>query len=137
MGAAEIPHHVFFGVAAFLVRDDNATLRIEHGEPARHRFVIGEMAIAVQLSPAGEATLDIIERKRPLHVPRDLHALPRAQVAVNLAARLAQFSFDRFHFRTKIDIVLARMSLQLLQTPFQFEDRFFKIERLQVHRANR
>jgi hypothetical protein len=29
------------------------------------------------------------------------------------------------------------MRLQILQAPFQFEDRFFKIERLQFHRANR
>jgi len=38
-----------------------------------------------------------------------------------------KLGFDRFHFRVKIDIVLARMRLQLLQTPFQFEDRLFKM----------
>src|SRR5438552_2390741 len=58
-------------------------------------------------------------------------------IPVNLAARVAQLGLDRFYFRTKIDIVLARMRLQLLQTPFQFEDRLFKIERLKVHCANR
>src|SRR3981081_1396404 len=111
--------------------NDDAPLRIKHRKSARHRFVVGEMSVAVQLSPTSETTLDIIERKRPLHMPRDLNALPRAQVAVNLAPGVAQFGFDSFHFRIKIDIMLARMRLQLLQAPFQFEDRLFKIERLQ------
>src|SRR5207253_9621932 len=104
---------------------------------ARHRIVAGETPVAARSGPAGETPLDIIERERPLHMPRALDALPRAQIPVNLAARVAQLGLDRFYFRTKIDIVLARMRLQLLQTPFQFEDRLFKIERLKVHCANR
>ena len=98
MAATEIAHHIFFRVAPFLMRDDNAALRTEQGEPARHRFVVGEVTIAVQLDPTGETSFDVIERKRPLHVPRDLHPLPRAQVAVNLTPSLADFRLDGFDF---------------------------------------
>src|SRR5437763_14673839 len=100
MRSTRIAHHIFFSVAAFLVRDDDATPRIEHGKSARHRFVIGEKPIAVQLGPTSETTLYIIKRERPLHMPRDLAALPRPQVAINLTTRVAQLGLDRFHFRT-------------------------------------
>src|SRR5260370_12773377 len=90
--------HVFLGVAAFLVGDDDTALGIEHGKSARHRFVVGEMTVAVQFRPTGETALDIIERERPLHVPRNLDALPRAQISVNLAARVPQLGPHPFYF---------------------------------------
>src|SRR5207244_7413101 len=37
MGATEIAHHVFLGVAAFLLSNDDTALRIEHGKSAPHR----------------------------------------------------------------------------------------------------
>src|SRR5437763_13727966 len=113
------------------MRDDNTMRGIEHGESARHRLVIRETPVSMKFGPPGETSLDVIERERPLHVTGDLHALPRAKTAVNFAARVAQLRFDRLHFGIKIDIVLARMRLQILKAPFQFEDRFFEIERLQ------
>ena len=130
MGATKIAHHIFFGVASFLMRDDNAALRIEQRESARHRFVIRETPVAVQFGPAGKTAFDVIERERPLHMSRGLHALPCGQVSVNFATGIAEFGFDSFDLGIKIDIVLARMFLQVLQPSLQFEDRFFEIERL-------
>ena len=67
-------------------------------------------------------------------MPRDLYTLPGRQVAVNLAARVAQLRLNRRHGRIKVDIMLIGMRLQILQPPFQVEDRLFKVERLDVHR---
>ena len=109
MGAAEIALHIFFRVAAFLMRDDDAAMRTKFGQTARHRFVVAEDAVAMQLHPFGETARDIIERERALHVPRDLHALPRRQVLVDFATRFANLVFHRLDFRIEIEIVLVGM----------------------------
>jgi len=70
-------------------------------------------------------------------MPRDLDTLPGSQVAVNLAASLAELCLNCPDRRIKIDIVFVGMSLLILQTPLQFKDRFFEIERLQFHRMTK
>ena len=87
----------------------------------------------MQLDPFGEAARDVIERKRPLHMPRDLHPLPGGQVLVNLAARFADFQLHRFHFRVEIDVVLVGVRFEFLEPALQFQDRLFEIERLRIH----
>ena len=72
----------------------------------------------------------IIERERALHMPRNLHALPRREVVVNLAARFADLGFHRFDLGIEIEVVLVGMALQILQPALQFQDRFFEIERM-------
>src|SRR5207253_2263921 len=73
-------------------------------------------------------SIDVIERERPLHMARDLDTLPGSQGAVNLASRFAKLCLHYLNGRIKIDIVLIRVIFQILQPPFQFKDRFFKIE---------
>jgi len=77
--------------------------------------------------------LDVIERERPLIMPSDLDSLPSRQTVVNVSARFPKLYLKFFHRRTEIDIVFRRMTLQILQPPFQFKYRFFKIERLPFH----
>src|SRR4029077_11846357 len=80
VGATKVAHDIFLGVAAFLVSDDDASMGTEHGQSARHRSIVRKMAVAVQFGPAGEATLDVIEGERALHVPRDLDPLPGTEI---------------------------------------------------------
>src|SRR5438270_3377117 len=127
MSAAEIPHHIFFSVTSLLVSDNDTALGIEHGQSARHRFVIGKPTVAVQFGPTRETALDVIEREGTLDMPRDLDPLPRAQVAINLASGFAELRFDRFDFRIEIDVMLAGMLFQILQASFELEDPLFKI----------
>src|SRR6266513_5524981 len=128
MGAPKIAHHVFFRVAPFLMSDNNAALRPTHGKTARHGLVIGKTTITVQFGPVCKTPFDVIEGEWPLHMPRDLDTLAGSQVAVKFAAGLAELCLNCTDRRVKIDIVLVGMSLQILQTPLQFEDRFFEIE---------
>src|SRR5438477_4167180 len=137
MGAPKIAHHVFFRVAPFLMSDNHAALRPKHGKTALHGLVIGKTTITVQFSPVCKTPFDVIEGEWPLHMPRDLDTLPGSQVAVNLAASLAELCLNCPDRRIKIDIVFVGMSLQILQTPLQFKDRFFEIERLQFHRMTK
>ena len=87
----------------------------------------------MQFNPVCKASVDVIEGERPLNMPRDLNTLPGGQVTVYLASSFLQLLFKRLNRRVKIDIVLVGMSLQILQAPLQFKDRFFKIERLNFH----
>jgi hypothetical protein len=48
-------------------------------------------------------------------------------------ARFAKLYFQFFHRGAEIDVVLGRMTPQILQTPFQLKDRFFEIKRLPFH----
>ena len=130
MCAAEIAHHVFLCVASFLVSNHHTALRAKHGQTARHGFVIGKTAVAVQLDPICKTAFEVIQSERPLHVPCNLNTLPGSQVPVNLASGFAKLCLNYFNRRIKIDIVLVGVSLEILQPTFQFEDRFFKIERL-------
>src|SRR5437868_14423872 len=45
MGATKIAHHIFLGVAAFLVRHHDTTSLIQFCQPAWHRLIIGETAV--------------------------------------------------------------------------------------------
>src|SRR6266498_4647137 len=133
MPAAEIAHHIFPRVASFLVRDHHTALRAEHGETTRHGFVVGKTAVAVQFNPICKTSFDVIKSKWPLHMSRDLDTLPGGELAINFAAGFTKFCLNCLNSRIKIDIVLIGVILQILQTPFQFKDRLFKIERLEVH----
>ncbi len=66
--------------------DDHATLRAEHGYTARHGTIVGKAAIAVQFDPVRKTALNVIQRERPLSMPRDLHPLPCRQIVVNMTA---------------------------------------------------
>jgi hypothetical protein len=116
-----------------LVSDDDATLASEHCHTAWHRAIVGKAAIAVQLDPVRKTALNVIERERPLSVPGDLDPLPSCQIVVNVTARFPKLCLKFVHRRAEIDVMLCGMTLQILQPPFQFKDRLFKIERLPFH----
>ena len=133
MGGAKIAHHVLLGVASFLVSDNDATLGAKHRQTTRHRCVIGKTPVAMQFNPVRETPFDVIQSKRPLSMARNLDSLPCGQVVVDLLSCFAKLCLQCFYCRIKIDIVLIRVILQILQSPFQFEDRSFKIQRLPFH----
>src|SRR5205823_8371673 len=91
MGATEIAHHIFFCVAAFLMSDDDTTLRPECGQAARHGSIVGKAAISMQLNPIRKAPFDVVHGERPLRMPRDLHPLPRSELAINFPSRFTKF----------------------------------------------
>ena len=91
--------------------DDDTTLCAEHGQTARHGFVISKPTIAMQLNPICKAPFDIIQREWPLRMSRDLHALPGSEIAVNLAPGFANFLLNCLNGRIKIDIMLVGVIL--------------------------
>ncbi len=88
----------------------------------------------MQFDPFGEAAPDVIERERALHVTSNLHALPGGQVVVNLPAGLADLLLHGLDLGLEVDLVFVRMILQILEAALQFQNRLFKIERLNFHR---
>src|SRR5260370_34029840 len=103
MGASEIAHHVFLRIPPFLVSNNYTVLLGEHRKTARHCFVIGKATIPMQVNPACKASVDVIEGERPLHMPRDLNALPSGQITVYLASRFLQLFLKRLKRGIKID----------------------------------
>jgi hypothetical protein len=91
--------------------DNDAPLRAKCGQTTLHSSIIFKATIAVQLAPICETPFDIIQSERPLHMTRNLDALPGRQVAINLAARFAKLCLQFFNGRIKIDIVLVGVIL--------------------------
>ena len=83
----------------------------EHGEAARHRFVIGKTTIAVQFNPICKTPFDIIESKRPLHMARDLDALPGSQITVELTPGFAKLALNCLNRGIQIDVMLVGVVL--------------------------
>src|SRR4029077_8677509 len=111
MRAPEVSHHVLFGIAPLLVSDNDATLAAEHSHSARHCTIGGKPAVAVQLNPVRKTALNVIERERPLSVPRDLDPLPGRQIVVNVTTRFPKLYLKFFDRRAEIDVVLCGMTL--------------------------
>src|SRR5581483_4679877 len=130
MRATEIAHHVFFGVAAFLMSDHDATVRAKCGQPAWHGSIVGKAPIAMELDPVCKAAFHIIHGEWTPGMPCDLHTLPGAEIVVNFPTRFAKFFLDLLNRGIEIDIVRVRVILYILEAPFELKDRFFKIERL-------
>jgi hypothetical protein len=105
MAATEIAHHIFFCVAALLMSDDDTTLRAERGQAARHGSIVGKAAISMQLNPIRKASFDVVHGERPLRMPRDLHPLPRSELAINFPSRFTKVCLKDLNSRIKIDIV--------------------------------
>src|SRR5215468_8563223 len=105
MGATEIAQHIFLGVATLLVRDDDAALRAKRGQATRHGSIISKAAVSTQLNPIRKAPLDIVHGERPLRMARNLHALPRSEIAVNFPPRFTKFFLNSLNGRIKIDIM--------------------------------
>src|SRR6266542_3695825 len=90
MRATKIAQDVLLCVAPFLMSDNNATFGAECGHTTRHRSIIRKATITMQLDPICKTPFNVIQSERPLHMARNLHALPGRQVAINLAARFAK-----------------------------------------------
>ena len=86
----------------------------------------------MQLVPICKTALDVIEGEGPLSVPRDLHPLPGAEVAVNFAARGFDLRLHCLDFGVKIERVFVGMIADFLQTALQLHNRFLEVERLRL-----
>jgi len=64
---------------------------------------------------------------------RDLDTLPGREFPIDAAARFAKLCLQLLYGGVEIDVVLVGMIRQILQPPFQFKDRSFKIQRLPFH----
>ncbi len=128
MRAAEIALQVFLGVTPFLMADDHGAVPPNLRETAGHGRVVAMQPIAVQLDEAGEGELDVILRKRARRMPRDLHPLPRREILVDGLLGRRDFLLHAPHFGVEIDILRARMTLQIGQLLLQLDDRLFKFQ---------
>jgi hypothetical protein len=60
---------------------------VEAGHAANHGCIVGKSAVAVNLAKVGEDAIDIVQRIGPHGMPRHFGALPRREIAGDLAAQ--------------------------------------------------
>src|SRR5581483_4627501 len=76
---AEVPLDRLRGIASPLVPDDDDRSAREAREPADDRRIVGEQPIAVELREAVAEPGDVVERRRPVGMARELDPFPRRE----------------------------------------------------------
>ena len=92
--------------------------------------IVAKSAVAVQLDEVGEDELDELGRERPLHVSRDLHALPGREAVIDLVAQLDELLLERRDLFRDAHLLVARQPLELLDLALELDDRLLEVEGL-------
>ena len=72
--------------------------------------------------------LDVVERERALRAARDLHALPRREVLVDLLAQVGELLLERRDLFVDVELLPAGEPLQLVDLLFQLDDRLLELQ---------
>ena len=88
--------------------------------------------VAVQFGKAAEGFVDVIERVGSLRMPRQLHALPGAEVGIQIALLGLNLLLELPDFIADIqrDISFLRLFAQFLEAALQVDVRFFEIQQV-------
>ena len=87
MWSSEVPVDALLHVASFLRRDHHDFVAVEPGHSANDRRIIAEAAVAMDFAEIGEDALNVIERLRPLRMPRQFGLLPGGRRCVHLLSK--------------------------------------------------
>ena len=93
--------------------DDGDRAMSKVGEAGDDRAVVGKAPVAVNLDKVAHQQLDVVERLRPIGVPREAHALDRA----------ARFRAGQVSRRGAVAAILAAARLMSVVIAFQFYPR--------------
>jgi hypothetical protein len=124
---AEVALDLAFGVAAFLVADDDDAAAIDARDAADDRRVVRVGAIAREFVEFLADDADVVERVRPRRMARQLRHLPRREVAEDLGGLHAQLALQRGDLVVDVERVAATGAAQFLELGFQIGDRLFEI----------
>ena len=133
MRAAEIAVQIFLHVTALLLADDHAANAADGGEPAGHRGIVAEEAVAFEFHKVGAGHANIIEEKRAGDVARNLNALPGIEVAVDVPAGRLDLSLHALDLAAEVDFPLLGLTPEFAELLLQLQDGFFKIQSLHIH----
>ncbi len=125
---AEVPIDLLLGVAALLMADHGDGLVVKEREAGDDRGVVAEPPVAVELRELGEQPIDVVQRRRPVRMPRDLHALPGLESGENLGAKRMR---SRVQLRDRGQTLgRLRQHPQRLDLLEQDENRLLEVQRL-------
>ena len=134
VGAAEVSPEIFLSVTALLMADDGALVFADGGKPPGHGGVVPKQAVSVQFHEIRKRQLHVIQGEGTRRVARDLDSLPGGEFGVNLVPGLLEFLLQLRRLCFDVDVTGGGTASEIGKFRFQFEDRFFKLEGLQLHR---
>ena len=134
IGHAEVAVLAELGVGALLLANEHDGQVVDHAESAHHGLVVLAVAVPVEFhEPAVRQGLDVVQGVGPVGVAGNLHALPRAQVGVDLLTHLGNLLFEVGHGALHVDLALAVDVLCLLHLLPEQPDGLFEIEVVHGH----
>ena len=133
MRTSKIAKEVFLHVAAFLLANHHAANAINRRQPARHGGIIAKETIALEFHELCERHPHIIQKEGSSDMAGNLHALPGAEVAVDLASHGFQLLLHAANLAAEVDVSVFGLLFELLDLLLEFDEGFFKIQGLFVH----
>src|SRR5690606_23272288 len=125
---AVVTPDALFRIAAFLMAEHDDGPPVDAREAADERVIVGELAIAVQLLEVREAALDVIERVRPVRMPRQLRDLPSRQVREDIASQRLALVLELIDLFADVDLrILAADQFQRFDFPFKLGYRLLEV----------
>jgi hypothetical protein len=107
--------------------DDEHFVLIESCEAGQQRAIVAKAAVAVQFDKVFEHQRDIVGRVRPILMPRDLHNLPRREIAINLPRDIVHLTAHAAEFFFLFGSAGRRLS-QSAQLSFERQNRRFEFQ---------
>jgi hypothetical protein len=128
-GHAEVALQPRLGVVALLVADHHDGPVVEPCEPADHRVILGEVAVAGERRELGEERVDVVRPMRALRVAGDLGLPPGREVLVELGAHGPRLGVERLGLGVEVHAFPgARERAQLFRLALELGERLFEIE---------
>jgi hypothetical protein len=110
------------------VPDHHHRLPVEPRPPGDDRAVVAEEAVAVELDEVGEGEPEVVEGEGAPARARDLHALQRGEVAVDLEAQVGELLLERDDLRLHVDLAVAGEPPELVDLLLELRDGLLEIE---------
>ena len=130
---AEVADHLFLGITALLLPDDNQWTAIQPGHAADNGAVIRVGAIPVQLLKIGKQTVDVVLGIGTLGMTRQLGNLPGGEIGKDGLGQALALCLQATDLLTDIDLGVVPHIAQLLDLRLQFGDGLLKFEKIHIH----
>ena len=130
---AEVAADFFFGVAAFLVADDDDALAVKPRQTADDGVIVGIVAVAVQFLEIGTERGDVVQSIGTLRMAGNLGNLCRRELGIDGFGQLVAFFLQAFDFIADVHGGFALDETQFFDFFGQFGNRLLEIKKDGFH----
>ncbi len=114
VGHSPVAVDVLLGISRLLVANHDHFMAVKAGHAADDGVVIGETTVAMNFTPVGKDTLDVLQRQRALRIPSQFCFLPGGEMCRHLSLQRLNPMVKLLDLTANV-VVLPRQRVQPLQ----------------------